>query len=58
METVFMILAFIGTFSCGFFACMAGMFAVIMHEQDKQIKKKGGKDGKDKRDQYRPGDVF
>ena len=58
METVFMVLAFIGTFSCGFFACMAIAFAMIMHEQDKLLKKKDGKDGKDKRNQYRPGDVL
>ena len=52
MDTVFMILAFVGTFSCGFFACLTIVFCVVMIDRGRQLKRQEGKDGKDKRAQY------
>ena len=54
METLFIVLAFIGTFSCGFFACMTIVFAFVMNQQDKKSKyRKPAEGGKENADQNR-----
>lgn len=61
METLLYVLAFIGTFSSGFFCCLAVVFAVTSHQQKKELKrkKKAGEmnDRSDKRDQHRSGNI-
>lgn len=39
MESLFIVLSFIGVFAAGFFCRMLLAFSLIMHEQDKQLKK-------------------
>lgn len=43
METLFIVFAFIGMFASGFFSCMLIAFAMIMHQQEAQLKKKNRK---------------
>lgn len=39
METLFIVLAFIGMFACGFFFCMLLVFALILNESGKTHRK-------------------
>lgn len=64
METLLYVLAFIGTFSSGFFCCLALVFAATSYQHKKELrrKRKAGekndtKGESDKRDQHRSGNV-
>lgn len=43
METLFFIFTFRGMFASGFFSCMLIDFAIIIHWQESQLKKKNRK---------------
>ena len=61
METLFIVFAFIGMYGCGFFTCMLITFGVIMHKQEKQLRRKNWKEGTDDGNngaQYRSRNIF
>ena len=47
MEVLFTVLAFLGMFAAGFFACMLLVFLVVMYTQDKEMKRKNRDNGGD-----------
>ena len=51
METLFIILALVGAFACGFFVCLSGIYLSIIHWQNRMFKR-GNKHDRHKRDQY------
>lgn len=40
LNMFFMILAFVGMYTCGFISCLLIVFGMILHQQNKELKRK------------------